>query len=128
MSIENRALTSCKVRMLKAEADYNLSRGNAKTKANKFQQVRMFRFIYDAVQYFINRPRWTHVTKALPAPGVDILMTIDMTIDNGKVYSGYLRDDGVFIADAFPDGCDHVNVMAWMPMPKPYEPEKEQNK
>jgi len=53
MSIENRALSSCKARLGKAEADYNMSNGNANTKKKKYQQVRLFRYILNAVEYYI---------------------------------------------------------------------------
>lgn len=124
MSIENRALTSCKARLLKAEADYCLSNRNERTKSKKYQQVRLFKFIYEAVQYYINRPRWTHVTEALPT-GDDGMVLI--TDKEGSVYTAYLGSDGVFIVDALTVelGQVDVNVVAWMPMPKPYESKKE---
>lgn len=120
MSIENRALTSCKARLLKAEADYCLSNGNERTKSKKYQQVRLFKFIYEAVQYYINRPEWIPITVSPPEVDADILITVA----TGQVYSGQLRANGTYTADIFPDGCDQVNAIAWMPFPDGYNPQK----
>jgi hypothetical protein len=63
--------------------------------------------------------RWTPVSERLPIIGEDVLIC-DY---DGDMYISYLHTDGKWGYDY--SGIKLKNIMAWMPLPTPYEPQED---
>lgn len=75
------------------------------------------------VQAVPNEPKWIPVSERLPEDEQEILFSTK----TGRVYSGkYHNDDSANQWYSHRDKCRAWNnvVTAWMPLPKPYEPQE----
>lgn len=72
--------------------------------------------LYDLPSVNLQEPktRWIPVSERLPDIGQRVLVTTE-TLDNGKMVTGTYYDRYGFVCG---------NVLAWMPLPKPFEPQE----
>lgn len=68
----------------------------------------------------MERNQWIPVSEILPIVGEDVLLC-DL---DGDIFIGYLHLDGGWGFDV--SGNKIKNIMAWMPLPKPYKTESEE--
>ena len=72
--------------------------------------------------------RWIPVEERLPEKDDFVLVTVSgiynhLTFSDALQLASYTEDDGWFI-ESYPE-WDDPNVIAWMPLPEPYQGEKE---
>jgi hypothetical protein len=65
----------------------------------------------------LNQTSWIPVSEKPPQVGIDVLIC-DI---EGDIFLTHRAAFGSYFAE---DGCEIKNVKAWMPLPKPYKPER----
>lgn len=76
-----------------------------------------------AIQALEQEPRWIPVSERLPEDNKIYLVTIELVFDRNKRYvSQEIRNNWDNLKS-----CGH-EVIAWMPLPKPYEPQESEDK
>lgn len=62
-------------------------------------------------------PKWISVSERLPEINDDVLISLEWGIDIGRYSGGEWCSEWI-------NNYDDGNVYAWMPLPKPYEPQE----
>ena len=70
----------------------------------------------------LEQTRWIPVTEDLPETDDEVLVTAA----NGEIYIGFVYKYGS--RDWYLNAGSYDEPIAWMPLPKPYEPQKSENK
>lgn len=65
-------------------------------------------------------PKWIPVSERLPEINDDVLISLEWGIDIGRYSYGEWHSEWI-------NNYDDGNVLAWMPLPKPYKPQESED-
>ena len=88
----------------------------------KFDDDMLHEIVEKAVKNIEIEPNWIPVSERLPEDDGEYLATIYDTDENYKYMDIAEWEDGIW------QYKDYIKVLAWMPLPKPFEPQESEDK